>query len=255
VPEKIKILKIKINCDRLESIVNKSVELVKEGEKHYICVPNAYLTVVANEREEILNIINNALFVIPDGTPLVWYSKTYKKSLYQRITGYEFFIRYCKKMSENKMSCFFFGGKDRETIKKIIERLKKEFKGIKVRGYYVPPFIDKIEGKIKKEILKVINKNKPDVVWVGLSAPKQEKWIYDNINQLDIGMACGIGAVFDFYSDNIKRAPLLMQKAGLEWLFRILVDPKRLFKKYLIYNSKFLFLIIIDICKRIFKLK
>ena len=251
--EKIKILNLNINRDSLDDIVNCSVDLIKKGKKHRICVPNSYLAVLANENSEILDIVNNSEFVIPDGMPLVWYSKTFKKPLMSRIAGYDLFIHYCRKINKEKMSCFFLGSRDEIVVKEIIRRVRKDFSNIKVKGFYIPPFVSEIKGEINEKVIDDINKKKPDVVWVGLSAPKQEKWISDNIKELKIGMACGIGAVFDFYSNNIKRAPIWMQKVGLEWFYRILADPKRLIKRYIIYNTKFIFLIIKNIFKRIFK--
>lgn len=252
--EKINILKLDINRNKLDEIVESSIALIKDGIKHYICVPNAYLTVIANNDNEILNVINKADFAIADGMPLVWYSKTFKKPIPERISGSDFFYRYCQKMNEAGISCFFFGGKDENVIHKIVKKIRKDFKNIKITGYCIPPFVEEFKGGIKEKILNIINEKKPDVVWVGLSAPKQEKWIYDNIERLDIGMACGVGAVFNFYSGSIKRAPRWMQKAGFEWLFRMLVEPRRLFKKYIVYNTRFTFLVLKDIFRRIFKL-
>jgi len=252
--EKISILKLDISRNKLDEIVKSSISMVKDGARHYVCVPNAHLAVVANDDSEILNIINNAYFVIPDGMPLVWYSKTFSKPLLQRISGYDFFINYCKYMDREKMSCFFFGGENEEVVKKVISRLREDFSGIKVKGYFVPPFLPEFNGGIKKEIADVINTKKPDIVWVGLSAPKQEKWIYDNIDNLDIGMACGIGAAFNFYSSSVRRAPKWMQKSGFEWLYRAFAEPKRLMKKYFIYNTKFIILVLKDIFKRVFRL-
>ncbi len=253
--EKIEILKININRGSLEDIVNESIKLAKERKKHYICVPNAYLTVIANNDNEVLNIINKAEFVIPDGMPLVWYSKTFKKSISSRISGYDFFYQYCKKMDQNKMSCFLFGGENEDVARRIIKRIKEDFGNIEIAGYFTPPFLEEFKGDIKKEILSIINKKKPDVVWVGLSAPKQEKWIYDNIRRLDAKMVCGVGAVFNFYSGKVKRAPQWMQKIGFEWLFRMFAEPRRLFKKYVVFNTKFTLLILKDIFRRIFKFR
>lgn len=253
--EKIEVLKIKINRNSLEDIVNESVRLAKERKKHYICVPNAYLTVIANDDNKVLNIINKADFVIPDGMPLVWYSKTFKKSIPSRISGYDLFCLYCKKMDENKMSCFFLGGKDEDVVRKVVEKIKESFRNIKVVNYLVPPYVEEFKGKIKEKILSTINEKRPDVVWVGLSAPKQERWIYDNIKKLDTGMACGIGAVFNFYSDSVRRAPMWMQKMGFEWLFRMATEPGRLFKKYMIYNAKFILLVLKDIMRRMLRFR
>lgn len=252
--EKINILKLDINRNKLDEIVESSIALVRKGIKHYICVPNSYLTVIANERPEILRIINNSEFTIPDGMPLIWYSRTFKKSIPARIPGYDFFIEYCKKMDKAEMSCFFFGGMNEKMLKEIIRRMKKDFRNIEIKGYFVPPFLEEFKGDIKEKAVAIINDKKPDVVWVGLSAPKQERLIYDNIERLDIGMACGVGAVFNFYSGNVRRAPKWMQKTGLEWLFRMFVEPRRLFKKYIVYNAKFTFLVLKDVFRRIFKL-
>ncbi|MBE3092216.1 MAG: WecB/TagA/CpsF family glycosyltransferase [Chloroflexi bacterium] len=253
--EKINILKLDINRNKLDEIVESSISLARKGIKHYICVPNAYLTVIANNDNEVLNIINKADFVIPDGMPLVWYSKTFKKSIPSRISGYDFFYQYCKKMDENKMSCFLFGGESEDVARRIIKRINEDFENIEIVGYFIPPFIEEFKGAIKEKIQIVINRKKPDVVWVGLSAPKQEKWIYDNIRRLDAKMVCGIGAVFNFYSGRVKRAPKWMQKIGLEWLFRIFAEPRRLFKKYIVYNTKFIILVFKDIFRRIFKFR
>lgn len=253
--EKIEILNIQINRDDLDSIVNESIGMIMGKKKHYICVPNAYSTVAANRDREFQKIINKAGFTIPDGMPLVWYSKTYKSSLNSRISGFELFSAYNRQVDKRKMSCFFLGGKDELIVGAIIKKFKNEFKNIKVVGHYVPPFLDEFKETEKLKIQKAINSCKPDVVWVGMSAPKQEKWISDNIGDLDIGMACGVGAVFDFYSGEIRRAPGWMQKSGLEWLYRIIADPRRLFKKYLIYNTKFMILVGGDVFKRLFRIK
>lgn len=253
--EKIEVLNINISRDSLDSILKESIDMIKQNKKHYICVPNAYSTVIANKDRQFQEIINKAGFTIPDGMPLVWYSKTFKRSLKARISGFELFSAYSRKMDEQGISCFFLGGKDGSAAETIVKKYRNEFKNIKIAGYYVPPFLDEFKGEEKLKILKTINKLRPDVVWVGMSAPKQEKWISDNIEDLDIGMACGVGAVFDFYSGKIRRAPGWMQRTGLEWLYRIFADPGRLFKKYLIYNTKFMVLIVRDIFKRMFRLK
>jgi len=112
-----------------------------------------------------------------------------------------------------------------------------------VRGIYWPPFLEEIPEDINKLITHDMNKCSPDVLCVVLSAPNQEKWIYKNLNSINMKMACSIGAVFDFYSENTKRAPSLMQNSGLECFFRIFTEPNRLFKKYMVHNSKFMLLV------------
>jgi len=252
---KTNILNINIDRVNLDDILLKVVKLIDKNFRFYICVPNSYLTVIANQDKELLSILNNAEIVIPDGMPLIWYSKTFKESLSERITGFDFFCNFSKIADKKNYSYFFLGGENKKVLEKIKTKLEYEFKNIKVPGYYCPPFIDNFTDEIDNEIIKIVNKCKPDILWLGLSAPKQERWIYKNINKLNIKMACGIGAVFNFYSGYIKRAPKWMQNIGLEWVYRIIVEPKRLLKKYSVYNTKFMLLVAKDILRRAFKLK
>jgi len=250
--EKVNILNISINKDVIESILDKAVQLIDNNQKFYICTINAYLAVKANEDSELLKILDNAEIVIPDGMPLVWYSKLSGKPIPERISGYEFFYNFSKIANKKKYSYFFFGGMNNTVLNIIRNRLKEEFGNIEVKGLICPPIMDTFPDEFDDCIVSTINKCKPDVLWVGVSAPKQEKWIYKNINRLNIKMAFGIGAAFNFYANVVRRAPLWMQKTGLEWLYRIYAEPKRLFGKYLIYNTKFIVLVFKGLFRRIF---
>jgi len=255
IEDKIEILKLKINKDGIDSLLKYSLKAIENNEKFYVCAPNAYVTVKANEDEELLAIINDAKIAIADGMSLVWVSNTFKKFRLEKISGYKFFIEFSEVANSKKnVSYYFLGGNNLKTLEKIRSRLKLEFPDIEVRGMYCPPYLDEMPEDINKLIVADINKFSPDVLWVGLSAPKQEKWIYKNLNSINIKMACGIGAVFDFYSENIKRAPSWIRNTGLEWLFRMFMEPRRLFKKYMLYNSKFMFLVIKDIVFKYFRM-
>lgn len=253
---KVNILKLKINRGGLKSIIENTIGLLEKKKKFYICAPNAYLTVKANEDDELLKIINNAEIVIPDGMSTVWYSRTFKDKnrLLERIDGYSFFYELSKISNNKGYSYFFFGGSDEDILRKMKTRLNKDFKKISVKGYYSPPFMKEFKGEINELIVKKINECRPDILWVGLSAPKQEKWIYENFEKLNIKMAMGIGAVFNFYSGEVQRAPKWMQKIGTEWLYRIYIEPRRLFIKYMVYNTKFIILMIKDLLKRYFNI-
>ncbi len=254
--DKVKILNLQISKNNLNDILEEAARLIEQGDKFYVCAPNAFLTVKANEDKELLNIINNARFAIPDGMSSVWVSKVFNIYPLDRISGYDFFYNFSKIANNKGYSYFFMGGSDNDTLERIIKKLKSEFNNIKISGYFSPPFFkDNVPDEINENIINLINSSNTDILWVGLSAPKQEKWIYKNIERLDIKMACGIGAVFDFYSGNVKRAPKWMQDNGLEWLFRVFTEPKRLFRKYLIYNTKFMILVLKDFIKRDFRVK
>ena len=132
----------------------------------------------------------------------------------------------------------FFYGSTEETLEKLSANLTKDYPRSTITGMYSPPFRELTEEE-DKEIIKMINNSNPDFVWIGLGAPKQEKWMAAHQGKID-GLMVGVGAAFDYYAGNIKRAPQWMQKTNLEWLYRLMQDPKRLFKRYFVTNSKFI---------------
>ena len=144
--------------------------------------------------------------------------------------------------AEKGYSHYFYGSTD-ETLKILKEKLEVRYPGIKIVGLYSPPFRPLTEEE-DKMIVERINEAKPDFVWVGLGAPKQEKWMAAHQGKID-GLMIGVGAGFDYYAENIKRAPEWMQKSNLEWLYRLIQDPKRLFKRYLNTNTKFIWIAMI----------
>ena len=251
--DKVNILNINIFKYGLEEVINNADQLVSQSKKSYICTINAYLTVQANRDNKLLEVFNDAAIIIPDGMPLVWYSKLLRKPIKERISGYDFFYNFSKIADKKNYSYFFLGGIDDHILEKIKTRLGKDFKNITVKGLICPPVMKVFPDEYDDYIVEVINKVKPDILWVGVSAPKQEKWIYKNIDRLNIKLAFGIGAAFNFYANTVKRAPLWMQRNGLEWLYRIYAEPGRLFKKYLIYNTRFIILVLGDLTKRVFR--
>jgi len=203
---KVNVLNININNDRLEDILHKTSQMVDSSHKFYGCTVNAYQAVKASEDKVFLKVLNNAEIVIPDGMPLVWYSRLLKKPVPERISGYDFFCSFSKFADKKNYSYFFFGGESDTVLDKIKCRLKKEFSNIKVKGLICPPIMDSFPDEYDDYVISTINKYRPDILWVGISAPKQEKWIYKNIDRLNIKMAFGIGAAFNFYTNTVRRA-------------------------------------------------
>jgi N-acetylglucosaminyldiphosphoundecaprenol N-acetyl-beta-D-mannosaminyltransferase len=248
--DKIEVLKIKISKNGLATVLNQAVSLIEKKEKFYLCAVNAFMTVKANENKKILDIVNTAKIVIPDGMSLVWVSRKFKKYQLDRISGFDFFYEFSKIANEKDYSFFFMGGKNSDVLVKIKNRLKCEFNNILLKGYYSPSlYSHKMPEEENKAIIDMVNACKPDVLWIGISSPKQEEWIFNSIEKLDIKMACCVGAVFDFYSGEINRAPVWMQNHYLEWLYRMYSEPKRLFKKYVIYNTKFMIIVFKNLMK------
>lgn len=224
-----------INMSWLLDFINRNIEDLRGD---YICVSNVHTTVLASENEVYQDIQNGGILALPDGGPLSTIGRYRGASQMERITGPAFMEEV---LTKGEYRHFFYGSKE-ETLKKMFENIKRNYPKSQIVGMYSPPFRDLTEDE-DTEIIDIINRSKPDFIWVGLGAPKQEKWMANHQGVVS-GLMIGVGAAFDFFAGNIKRAPVWMQKCNLEWLYRLIQEPKRLFKRYLVTNSKFLWKII-----------
>lgn len=205
----------------------------------YICVSNVHTIIMAHDDENYRNIQNEAVMVLPDGGPLSAYSRSHGNIEAKRVTGPDLMREYLIRSKETGWRHFFYGS-SQKTLDILKERIEKRYPGAVIVGMISPPFRELTHGE-ELQYTSEINEAKPDFVWVGLGAPKQEFWMAahkDKINALMIG----VGAAFDYESGNLKRAPQWMQKCSLEWMYRLLQEPRRLFKRYFFTNLKFLWL-------------
>lgn len=224
-----------INMEWLLEYLNKNINLL-HGD--YICISNVHTTVTSFEDPKYCAIQNDGIMAIPDGGPLSKIGKRRGFSAMERTTGPSLMGEMFE-ISVKKGYRHFFYGSTEETLNALKRKLEQKYPGIQIVGMYSPPFrplTDEEDDAVKE----MINKSNADFIWIGLGAPKQEKWMHDHKGQLD-GLMLGVGAGFDYYAGNIQRAPEWMQKNDLEWLFRLIQDPKRLFKRYLVTNSKFIY--------------
>lgn len=203
----------------------------------YICVSNVHTTVTAYDDPEYRKVQNGGIMAIPDGGPLSSVGRRRGFREMSRTTGPSYMEEMLKISPEKKYRHFFYGSTE-ETLEKLKKVLKRKYPGILIAGMYSPPF-RKLSEKEDQEVIRMINKTEPDFVWIGLGAPKQEMWMYDHQGKV-VGLMVGVGAGFDYLAGNIRRAPLWMQKCNLEWLYRLLQEPKRLFKRYWSTNWKFI---------------
>lgn len=217
-------------------------ENIGELSGDYICVSNVHTTVTAYEDEEYCKVQNGGILAIPDGGPLssVGQKRGFKNM--QRTTGPTLMEEVFKISASKGYRHYFYGSTD-ETLEKLYAVLTEKYPGIQIVGMYSPPFRPMTEDE-DKAIIERINETKPDFVWVGLGAPRQEKWMAAHQGQIN-GLMIGVGAGFDYHAGNIRRAPEWMQKNNLEWVYRLLQDPKRLFKRYLYTNTKFIWTAIV----------
>lgn len=225
-------------CRIANEFIQKSKVENQENKIKIIQSINTDFIVKANISEEVASIANCADLALPDGMPVVWASRLLKKSLKERIGGPDFFENFNKVANMNKYSYYFLGS-THDTVKKLIIKLNEKYPDIRIAGYECPPFSDMKCEDDNICICERINMNKPDVVWVSFGCPKQEWWIVKNKDHINASIISGIGAAFEFYAGNLKRAPPIMQRCGLEWFFRLLQEPKRLWKRYLIQGPIF----------------
>lgn len=230
------ILGVKIAAIDMNWLLNFTNENIHNLAGDYICVSNVHTTITAYENMTYRNIQNNGIMAIPDGAPLSFLGQKRGFSNMKRTTGPDYMMEIFKMSAQYGYRHFFYGS-TKDTLIKIKQRLSKEYPGLQIAGMYNPPYRNLTE---KEDLLIVqkINDSGADFVWVGLGAPKQEIWMAKHQGIINSFMV-GVGAGFDYYAGNIKRAPEWMQKQNLEWLFRLCQDPKRLFKRYLYSNIKF----------------
>lgn len=223
-----------IDMDWLVDYLNRNV---KNLSGDYICVSNVHTTVTAYEDQEYCKVQNGGIMAIPDGGPLssVGQKRGFKNM--KRTTGPSLMGEIFKISAAEGYRHYFYGSTD-ETLEKLYSVLTESYPGIQIAGMYSPPFRPMTEDE-DKEIVDRINETKPDFVWVGLGAPKQEKWMAAHQGRVE-GLMIGVGAGFDYHAGNIERAPEWMQKSNLEWVYRLLQDPRRLFGRYWHTNTKFI---------------
>ena len=231
------ILKTNINVTNMEETLQYLTGNLESLRGKYICVSNVHTTVMSYEDEAYQNIQNSAAMVLPDGKPLSVISRMRGFKEAQKVSGPDLMPEMFRLSEEKGYSHYFYGATE-ETLEKLKDALLVRYPKLKIVGMYSPPFRPLTEDE-DENIIRQINSVSPDFIWIGLGAPKQEQWMHAHRDKL-CGIMLGVGAGFDFHAGTVKRAPVWMQKAGLEWLHRLTQDPKRLFKRYVVTNTKFL---------------
>ena len=231
------ILKTNINVTNMAETLQYLTGNLESLRGKYICVSNVHTTVMSYEDEAYRNIQNSAAMVLPDGKPLSVISRMRGFKEAQKVSGPDLMPEMFRLSEEKGYSHYFYGATE-ETLEKLKDTLLVRYPKLKIVGMYSPPFRPLTEDE-DENIIRQINSVSPDFIWIGLGAPKQEQWMHAHRDKL-CGIMLGVGAGFDFHAGTVKRAPVWMQKSGLEWLYRLTQDPKRLFKRYTVTNTKFL---------------
>jgi N-acetylglucosaminyldiphosphoundecaprenol N-acetyl-beta-D-mannosaminyltransferase len=235
--ERVNVLGVGISAINMTRALDIIDGWIASRQQNYVCVTNAH-GVMESQRDESLRRIHNAAgLVTPDGMPLVWLLRLKGFDQVKRVYGPDLMLALCERSISKGYRHFLYGGAG-GVPEELANNLQKRFLGLEVVGTYSPPFRS-LSDEEDEQIVQLINETNPDIVWVGLSTPKQESWMAEHVHRLTAPALIGVGAAFDFHSGRKKQAPNWMQHSGLEWLFRLMSEPRRLGRRYLVNNPLF----------------
>jgi N-acetylglucosaminyldiphosphoundecaprenol N-acetyl-beta-D-mannosaminyltransferase len=213
-------------------------DMVAARERGYVCVSNVHAVMAAGEDSELRAALTGSSFNVPDGMPLVWALNLLGHSLRDRVYGPELMARSCARAARSGQRIYLYGGRNQGALVQLTLNLRRRFPGIQIVGGYSPPHRP-LTGEERAVAISEINHARPDVVWVGIGVPKQERWMAEVRAELDAPVLVGVGAAFDFHAGLVPQAPAFLQDAGLEWAYRLVQEPRRLWRRYLRYNPRF----------------
>ncbi len=241
-PNRVNVLGVGISVLNLKLALAAIAAAVRERRKGYICVTGVHGVMEAQDDAAFRKILNDAFLCTPDGMPMVWAGKLRGHSEMRRVYGPDLMLDVCAWSETSGAKQFFYGGAD-GVAELLAKKLKGKFPKMQVVGTFTPPFRALNETEVTN-LQTQIRAAQPDIVWVGLSTPKQEKFMAEFLPKLDATLMIGVGAAFDFHSGRVKQSPVWMQRSGLEWLHRLCSEPRRLWRRYFRNNPLFVWKII-----------
>ena len=222
----------------IKQVTTKSLNQINFDNHRIINTINPHSYLIAKSDTVFFEALKASDVLLPDGIGIVWAKKILTKIKIKKIAGYDLFMHLMSDLNKQNGSCFFLGASD-QTLKKINTRIAEEYPNVTVWSFS-PPYKKEFTNEDNVKMLTLVNKVEPDILFVGMTAPKQEKWVYNNNINIDAKLICSIGAVFDFYAGTVRRPSKFWIKFGLEWLPRFLLEPIRLAKRNLISTPKFI---------------
>jgi len=232
------VLGVGVHAIDLPSAASIIESAVREGTKGYVCVTSVHGVMEAQRDPQFRDILNRSLLVTPDGMPTVWVGRMQGNSTMKRVFGPDLMLEICRRSAGTGIRHFLYGGNP-GIAAELAERLRCRFPGITVVGTFTPPFRP-LEPSEQLALERQMETTLPDIVWVGLSTPKQEKFMAANFRGLPCKIMVGVGAAFDIHAGHVKDAPKWIKDAGLQWAHRLCQEPGRLWRRYLVNNSAFL---------------
>ena len=238
---KINLLGVGVNILNIDLCLGIIDNWIHERQRNYVCVVPAHSIMDAYHDPDFRNILNSSGLTTPDGMSIVWIMKLKGHSNVSRVYGPDLLLSLCESGIDHGYRHYFYGG-HKGVLEELIKKLEKRYSGISIAGSYSPPFRE-LTPEEDHEIAQKINDTGADIVWVGISSPKQEVWMANHLGKIEAPVMIGVGAAFDFLSGRKRQAPRWIQRSGFEWLFRLATEPKRLWPRYRQY-PKFVLLVL-----------
>ena len=233
------VLGVGVGALNLDSARQAMLSALEEGKKGYVCVTGVHGVSEAQSDPEFRRILNRALLNTPDGMPLVWLGRRQFGNQVDRVYGPDLMLDICRSTEGTSFRHFFYGGGP-GVVEKLTSNLMERFPKMQIAGHYTPPFRP-LNKEEEENLMRLLEDRKPDLFWVGLSTPKQERFMAEHFHKLKTTLMVGVGAAFDFHAKKMKQVPRWIQRSGFEWLFRLSLEPRRLWKRYLKNNPLFLY--------------
>lgn len=239
---KYQILNLPVSSTNLADSASYILELAHQRKNTYVCALNVHSVTLAQYSKELFEALSRSEMNCPDGMPLVWLGKLGGVSTVSQVRGPDLMMEICKRSVPHGFRHFLFGGK-KQVADRLKQKLEESFPGIQVVGTYTPPFRALTELE-ERHLKSLIDKTKPHLFWVGLGTPKQELFCASYVHRLNAGVMVGVGAAFDIFSGAISDSPVWVRRIGMQWLHRLLQEPSRLWRRYLLLNPLFIFLLL-----------
>jgi N-acetylglucosaminyldiphosphoundecaprenol N-acetyl-beta-D-mannosaminyltransferase len=238
-PKRAEILGIPLAVSDYDTVIDWMEAMIAADGRGYMTAAAVNLVMSAREDPEALAAVLGATLAVPDGQPLVWALRALGHAEATRVYGPDLMVRFCARAARSGTRIYLYGGRTPEALELLERRLSERFPGLQIAGGFSPPFRALTEEE-ERRVIAEIDSSGAAVVWVGTGQPKQEKWMRQMRPRLSAPLLVGVGAAFDFHAGLVPQAPRWMQRGGLEWVYRLVREPRRLWRRYARYNPRFL---------------
>jgi N-acetylglucosaminyldiphosphoundecaprenol N-acetyl-beta-D-mannosaminyltransferase len=239
-PQTVAVLDVPLAVTDYDEVLDWIDETVAQQGRGYVCVCNVHTVMASAEDPELRAALLSSSINVPDGQPLVWAMNLLGNALDDRVYGPELMARSCARAAGSGQRLYLYGGRNQGGLVQLALNLRQRFPGVRIVGGYSPPHRP-LSTEEREAVIKEINQSRADVVWVGIGVPKQEKWMASMRAELEVPVLLGVGAAFDFHAGLVPQAPSMIQRWGLEWAYRLAHEPRRLWRRYLRYNPRFVY--------------